>query len=229
MAGADALGAVRREWQRRVEAEYHSAVVTHHLTAWLLQITAPLELIRLGLSIVDDELAHAELSQAVYASAGGSEAARLSRSMLGASQASSDLERSIARVGLASFCLGETVAVRLFARLREGCEEPVARAALDRILKDEVKHREFGWTLLEWQLSTDAESAVRRLATEELPGMLARLRENYGSTSAGAADEVTPPARRWGLMSAPEYAAAVHDSIERDIAPRFAELGIELR
>jgi hypothetical protein len=62
MPEADALGPVRREWQRRVQAEYHSAVVTHHLTSWLLQVTAPLELIRLGLSIVDDELAHAELS-----------------------------------------------------------------------------------------------------------------------------------------------------------------------
>jgi hypothetical protein len=154
---------------------------------------------------------------------------RLSRDELAPSSAPSHLERSIARVGLASFCLGETVAVRLFARLRDGCDEPVVRTALDRILKDEVKHREFGWTLLEWQLGTPAESAVRRLAQSELPAMLAQLRENYAFASLGKPHEDDPLARRWGLMPAPEYAAVVRDSIERDIAPRFAELGIEAR
>lgn len=224
----DPLGGVRREWRRRIEAEYHSAVVTHHLTSWLLQITAPFELIRLGLSIVDDELAHAELSQVVYVSAGGSDAVHFSRSELGASSVASALERSIARVGLASFCLGETVAVRLFARLRAGCEEPAARSALDRVLKDEVKHREFGWTLLEWLLATDAEQTVRRVASSELDGMLTQLRDNYAYSSLGKTYTENAVERRWGLMPAPEYAEVVRDAIERDIAPRFAELGIEL-
>lgn len=56
--------------------------------------------------------------------------------------------------GTRVFCLGETVAVRLFKRLREGATVPVARAALDRVLTDEVRHRDFGWLLLEWLTQT---------------------------------------------------------------------------
>ena len=123
---------IQSEWLRRVEAEYTSAALTHHLALWLLQLTAPLELVRMALSIVEDELSHAELSQAVYAAAGGSAPARLERERLGLRQPTHEpLELALARVNLEVFCLGETVAVRLFSRLRQDCAEPVALTALD--------------------------------------------------------------------------------------------------
>jgi hypothetical protein len=48
--------AVQGEWLRRTAAEYRSAAITHHVTLWLLQLTAPLELVRSGLRIVEDEI-----------------------------------------------------------------------------------------------------------------------------------------------------------------------------
>jgi hypothetical protein len=228
VADDERLEAVRQEWLRRVEAEYGSAALTHHLTSWLLSIAAPFELIRMGLSIVDDELAHAELSQAVYAAAGGAGVARLERAGLGLRPvAGESLELNVARVGLESFCLGETVAVRLFSRLRQGCEEPTALEALDRILKDEVKHREFGWTLLEWLLSTGFEAPVRRLAAAELPQMFARLRASYAFSRLEEPAVRDSLSRRWGLMPAADYARALRDAVARDYIPRFADLGID--
>jgi hypothetical protein len=224
----DLLEPVRREWLRRVEAEYGSAALTHHLTLWLLQITAPLELVRMGLGIVEDELVHAELSQSVYAAAGGEAPARLPRDQLGLRLIAGEaLELAITRVCLEVFCLGETVAVRLFSRLRQGCEESVALVALDRILKDEVRHREFGWTLIEWLLQTRFEAPVRELARLELPRMFARLRANYAFASLGKAVPVDAATRRWGLMPAPEYAEVLRSSLERDYVPRFHDLGID--
>jgi hypothetical protein len=239
------MQAVQREWLRRVEAEYGSAVLTHHLTLWLLKVAAPFELVRLGLSIVEDEMAHAELSQAVHVAAGGVAAARLDRDRLGLAEIPGEpLERSIARVGLETFCLGETVAVRLFSRLRRPCEEPVALAALDRILADEVKHRDFGWTLLEWLLSTPQGPTLQHLAVQQLPSMFTRLQLSYGCAERGApggataAPATAPPATatedartlaRWGLMPAADYAAALRETLERDYVPRFAEHGIDAR
>lgn len=221
---------IQREWLRRVEAEYASAVITHHLTLWLLQITAPFELVRLGLSIVDDELAHAELSQAVYAAAGGSSPARLQRDRLGLRLGAGEtLELAIARVGLEVFCLGETVAVRLFSRLRLGSEEPVALEAFDRILRDEVKHREFGWTLLEWLLASDHAQHVATLAQAELPSMFTRLRANYAFAQLGTRATPNPLAQRWGLMPPAAYAETLRDCLERDYVPRFGEHGIDAR
>jgi hypothetical protein len=240
MNDAEPLELVRREWLRRVEAEYGSAVLTHHLTLWLLKVAAPFELVRLGLSIVEDEMSHAELSQAVYVAAGGGNTARLDRDRLGLAEAAGEpLERAITRVGLETFCLGETVAVRLFARLRRPCEEPVALAALDRILADEVKHRDFGWTLLEWLLSTPHGPDLQHLAVQLLPSMFARLQLSYayagratisGSAATRAASaEGEPALARWGLMPAADYAAALLETLERDYVPRFAEHGIDAR
>jgi hypothetical protein len=222
------MRAIQNEWLRRVEAEYGSAALTHHLTLWLLQITAPFELVRMGLAIVEDELAHAELSQAVFVAAGGSGMARLERERLGLRLRTGEpLELAVARVGLDAFCLGETVAVRLFARLRQPCTEPVALSALDRILKDEVRHRDFGWTLLEWLLSTPSSAAVEALAAAELPHMFERLRANYAFASLGQQQERDAVEQCWGLMPTCDYAQALVETYERDYRPRFADLGID--
>lgn len=224
------MSEIQREWLRRVEAEYTSAALTHHLALWLLQLTAPLELVRMALSIVEDELAHAELSQAVYAAAGGTAQARLERERLELRQpAQAPLELALAHVNLELFCLGETVAVRLFSRLRQGCAEPVALAALDRILRDEVKHRDFGWTLLEWQLDTEHAEQIQTLAQRELPRMFTRLRSAYGFDQLGSPSSADPLARRWGLMPMADYADAVRETLERDYVPRFADYGLDAR
>jgi hypothetical protein len=227
-----ASDAVRNEWFRRVQAEYRSAAITQHLGLWLIQIGAPPALIADAGRIVRDEMIHAEKSHAVFVAARGSGAPPLLRESLALSQSREPLEHDVLRAGVEVFCLGETVAVRLFKRMRQDCTKPVARRALDRILRDEVRHRQFGWTLLEWQLSTEHAAALRALLAKELDGMLRRVRSSY-APGARAPSRRPPPFaeadRAWGLMPLGEYAAAVEETFERDYAPRFAGLGIDVR
>ncbi|HEX4338819.1 MAG TPA: ferritin-like domain-containing protein [Polyangiaceae bacterium] len=221
--------AVRSEWLRRVEAEYRSAAITQHLGLWLIQIGAPPSLIADAGRIVDDEMTHAEKSHAVFVAAGGAGAPSLPRESLGLQRTSAPLEHDVLRAGVEVFCLGETVAVRLFKRLRAPWTKPVARRALDRILRDEVRHREFGWTLLEWLLSTPLAPELRGVLARELPAMIARLRRNYGadrvpeSAVAFAASD-----SEWGLMPLDEYRDAVEETFTRDYVPRFAALDIDV-
>jgi len=178
---------VQLEWLRRVEAEYRSAALTQHLGLWLTQIAASPDLIRDALRIADDELAHAELSHAAYLAAGGAGAPRLDREHLALRRRGGDpLEHDVTRVAVEMFCLGETVAVPLFSHFRARATRPAARAALDRILRDEVRHRDFGWTLLDWLLESDAGGDLRRLVERELPAMLRRLEDNYGDPGRAA-------------------------------------------
>jgi hypothetical protein len=66
--------------------------------------------------------------------------------------------------------------------------------------------------------------------------MLRRIRTSYarGTDSAGApgspdaARDFSAADRAWGLMPFDDYAEAVQETMERDYAPRFAELGIEM-
>jgi hypothetical protein len=210
-----------------VEAEYRSAAITQHLSLWLIQIGASPDLIRAGLRITSDELTHADMSQRVYAAAKGQEMPRLARETLGLSTRGGPLEHDVVRVATDVFCLGETVAVPLFKELRAVCTVPPARRALDRILRDEVRHRDFGWALLGWMLETTLGPALRRVVVHELPAYFDRIRRAYapeiGSSKIDPADAV------WGLMPQAKYGEVLRRTLQRDWVPRFAKLGIDAK
>ncbi|EYF08442.1 ferritin-like domain-containing protein [Chondromyces apiculatus] len=219
---------VRAEWGRRIEAEYRSAAITQHLTLWLIQIGASPDLIDDGLRIVKDELTHAQLSHRTFVAAGGQVPPPLARETLGLrAPAGEALELSVARTGVEVFCLGETVAVPLFKVLREGCTVPVARRALDRVLRDEVRHRDFGWALLRYMLESPSGGAVRALVVRELPRMLARVRRGYMPPGAEAKATLPEEDRAWGLMPWARYGQILERTITRDYVPRFGEHGID--
>lgn len=225
----DATEEVRREWARRVQAEYRSAALTQHFTLWLMQLGAPPDLLDAGLRIVGDELVHAELSNGVYVAAGGgSDQPPLARASLRLPHVpEAELEVAVLLHGVHIFCLGETVAVRLFNRLRERCSVPVARKALDRILKDESFHRDFGWELLDWLMSTDANPMFRTILARDLGSLVASVRADYAQEGPVGGD-VAEPLRAWGLMGPALYREAFLESLDKDYRPRFAAHGIVL-
>ncbi len=222
---------VREEWRARIAAEYTSAAITQHLVLWLIQAGAPPDLIDQGLTIVGDELVHSRMSHEVYGQAGGTEPPAIVREHLGLQRTSDRLELDILRIAVRVFCLGETVAVPLFKHLREHCTEPLARDALDRILRDEVRHRDFGWDLLDWLLTTPLADEIPGLLAAALPQMLAQLEETYGSgNDAVVTDDgaITDADRTWGLAPPRDYAEILAKTIERDYRPRFAARDIAL-
>lgn len=227
--------AAAKEWLRRVQAEYTSAARTHGFVGWLIQAGAPPELIRAGLRIVDDELEHAALSHAVVRAAGVEARPAFSPERLELPRTREALLADLTLHTLDIFCLGETVAVPLFVEMRKHCEIPEARAALDRIVVDEVRHRDFGWEMLDWLLYVD-ETRTRAWARELLPGLFAGVKESYGEAGAGIEGERRAPAqfdwaqaRRWGLMPVPDYARILARCFERDYVPRFEKRDIDAR
>ncbi len=223
---AEATDAVRLEWLRRVEAEYGSASITQHLTLWLMQIGASPDLIRAGLRIAWDEMVHARLSHRAYVAAGGTKAPEIVRERLGLVPTPGEpLEHDVVRVATGVFCLGETVAVPLFKELRAHCTVRPARRVLDRVLRDEVRHRDFGWALLGWLFEQPNGDELRRVAVSGLPTAFDRLRKAY----SGDVSSVTEAERAWGLMPPSEYAAVVDRTLERDWIPRFGNVGIDAR
>jgi hypothetical protein len=222
---------VREEWRARIAAEYTSAAITQELTLWLIQAGAPPDLIEAGLAVVGDELTHSRMSHDVYVEAGGSAPPAIVREQLGLARRSDVLEHDILHAAVRVFCLGETVAVPLFAHLRAPCTQPVARAALDRILVDEVRHRDFGWDLLDWLCASPIGERVPTIVERELPAMLGELEAGYGTknpTVASDADDMTAAERAWGLAPPREYAAILAQTINRDYRPRFAARGITI-
>ncbi|MEO7112249.1 MAG: ferritin-like domain-containing protein [Polyangiaceae bacterium] len=213
---------VRAEWRARIAAEYTSATITQSYVLWLMQAGAPPDLIDAGLSIVADELVHSRMSHDVYVAAGGSEPPRLDRNALGLMRTRDALERDLTIACVRVFCLGETVAVPLFKHLRERCTEPSARAALDRILRDEARHRDFGWDVLDWLMATTPET--RGWVEGALPKLFGELESSYGDANAIVASDdgaITDEERSWGLAPPREYAEILDRTFEREWIPRF--------
>src|SRR5262249_8767001 len=154
-----------------------------------------------------DELAHADLSHRAYRAAGGSGAPRIVQETLSLVRHEGDpLELDVARVAVDVFCLGETVAVPLFAKLRSGCSVPAARRVLDRVLRDEVRHRDFGWLLLDFMLDHPYAPAVRAMIERELPSYFARIRATYAPPGGERHKRIAEGDRAWGLMATATYA-----------------------
>jgi hypothetical protein len=217
------------EWRRRVEGAYRCAAFTQHLTLWLTQVAASPDLIREGLRIADDELAHSELSYDVYSAAGGRDAPYVDLNRLSLPRRSDAIDVNLVCVAAEVFCLGESLAVAMFSHFRQGATQPAARRALDRILRDEVRHRDFGWILLEWLLDADDQGHRRRAVERELPAMFARIERTYGELGPPLApdDPFADAEREWGLAPAVDYPVVLRRTVERDYLPRFRQLGFE--
>ena len=211
---------VRHEWARRVVAEYRSAAHTHELVGWLIEMGASPDLIREGLRIVDDELAHAEGSAEVLAAAGGMLTEPVSRAALRLPR-TEPIERAVFTWNLEIFCLGETVAVPLFRRMLAGTTQPQARRLIRRIVADEARHRDFGWSLLDSLFAGPDGAAARAQLTAELPGALARIKAAYG----GEGTDLAEASRAWGLLAPREYGEELRKVERTWWKPRFAARG----
>jgi hypothetical protein len=171
---------------------------------------------------------HARMSHEAYVAAGGTDAPALDRDRLGLARSGEPLEHDVVRVAVNTFCIGETVAVPLFKNLRQHCTIPPARKVLDRVLRDEVRHRDFGWAVLGWLLELPQSEELRGVATRALPTFFERIRLSYGATLRHLA-AIPDADRAWGLMPPAEYASIVERTLVRDWIPRFGSAGIDAR
>jgi hypothetical protein len=194
---------------------------------WLVEAGASPDLIRAAWRVAQDELVHAEQAHAVLSLAEGGLEGPIDRRRLSLPRTpGTPVEHDILRVAVQVFCLGETVAVPLFKQLRARCTVPLARTALDRVLRDEVRHRALGWTLLDWLLATqpEPERICRRVAEDLLPLDFLGLQRSYGGFA-----EASLPAEEeaWGLMPGDQYAEVLARTWQRNFQPWFAERGID--
>lgn len=220
---------VREEWRARIAAEYTSAAIAQQVTLWLIQAGAPPELIDAGLAIVADELAHSRLSHEVYTAAGGTAPPVIVREHLGLARRDAVLELDLLSAIVRVFCLGETVAVPLFKHLRAACTEAIARTALDRILVDEVRHRDFGWDTLDWLSTTSIGDQIPAWITAQWPVLGGELEATYGAANpATQSTEITPVDRAWGLAAPSDYAEILTRTIEKDFRTRFFARGVTI-
>ena len=216
---------VLSEWRNRAEAEYSSAAVAARVVHNLIATGMPRALIHTGQRIVNDELDHAELSHGVWRALGGEGEVDVDVARLTPPEGPPLL--LLAEDVLRAFCVGETVAVPLFAAMRAGAEHPAVVSALERILRDEAVHRAFGWDALEALLALDPQGVPPFMA-KRLPDALLSCRRAY-VVPHDTQTRLTPEERGTGLIDLHEYEQIVEGCLQESVLPRFARLGITPR
>lgn len=214
---------VHAEWARRVAAEYRSAGVAAQVLSWGVAAGVPVALLRVAGRIVNDELDHAELGHRCLVALGGAEEPVDLRTETLRVDGTDDLLADLVRAVLRDFCLGETLAVPLFAEMRRRADQPAVVPVLDRILADEAVHRAFGWEVLDALITIDP--AVVGFATMQLPTLLQGFR---GYADPPDAPALTGLERGCGLLDNTEYGRIFAGTLQEELVPRFTRRGIRV-
>ncbi len=217
-------GPIAYEWQRRVAAEYRSAALTAQIAHWMTVVGMPHELVVAALDVVRDELDHAALSTEAMLHYGGADPPALHPSTLVWPARPEGLLASLVDSLLRNFCLGETLAVPLFQAMWKTVRDDVARAVVQRVLKDEARHRQLGWDVLDELLARDP--GVAAFCAARLPEHLDAAETAYAFAPVGP--EPSPSEAAAGLIGPAEYHRIFWATVRGDLADRFARRGIAL-
>ena len=216
------------EWGRRVAAEYAVCLLAQDFAQRLTMFAAPPDLIEAALQMALDELEHARLAQRVCEAAGGEPVVTFDPAAFAVGRSSLPAVH-IAVVAVPNLCLGETLALRIVHELRNNATVPLARAALDRVVRDEPRHAALGWETLDWLLGTPTEAVVREAIENELPAWLATFRDSFaGPQVEPHLLRLAPDDLDWGSASAETQQAIFEETIERDWRARLARRGFRM-
>ena len=175
-----------------------------------MQLGASPDLVSDGLAIAADELRHSARCVEVFHAAGGTGAVPVDPSAL-VVDATGDLVADLLKGVLRLFCLGETLAVAMFAEARTNASVPIAKDVLTEIVRDEVRHRAFGWDALGWLL----EQGI--VATEQMHTQTQALIPDFAKWYPEPhADNIGALERAWGLTPASVAHQLVRRAIEHD-------------
>ncbi|MCK6504200.1 ferritin-like domain-containing protein [Myxococcota bacterium] len=198
--------ALARFWEHNARAEHSSVAGFHRFALELLSHGAPPRLLARAQAGAVQELHHARLCFALsgaYAGAPvGPAAMRLGRT----APLSADLVE-LALWTLRDGAIGETVAAFLAEQAREAATDPVVRATLAVIVRDETEHAELAWATLQWALEEGGLPVVQAVE--------AALRQV--SPPAGREPDLAVPSH--GLPAADEEVALAARCLDEVVRP----------
>jgi len=216
-AVAPAEDPVGQVWLVREQTEYEAAMHFALLAGELVAAGFPAGLAQAALRASRDELEHAALCREVVAAHGALAPLPPRRGLRLGPAPLSRWQRAVYQA-VALSCITETLSVALLLEMRALARDPPVVAAVGRIVRDESRHSQLGWAVL------DRASAAGDVAwlSAHVPAM---LRAALDSEELTATDDdlgghgVLPPAR----------SRAVTDAVVAQvILPGLARHGIDV-
>jgi hypothetical protein len=220
--------AARRAWTGAAFQEHRTGAACSLTLNALIEARAPVDLIGVACRFPLDEMVHVELCARLATELGGGSEIRYDPYELvyNPPREMSPLLRATELV-VHNFCVGEALSIPLLRGASKAAEQPLTRAVLMRIVRDEALHGSFGWSYLDWasERLTDADRThLSMLSARSIRGILHNWEElKQELASAGG----RPKAHALGWMQTRDYLALAARSLQSKVLEPLAHYGID--
>src|SRR5205823_960605 len=122
-----------------------------------------------------------------------------------------------------NFCVGEAVSIPILRASARAAVQPLIRAVLWRIVKDEAAHGRFGWLYLDWiggQLDDGERAHLRAAAADEID----KIERTWAANFAGDDEPAGAPTLGW--MERATYLRVALDAMEHAVKRPLAARGL---
>ncbi len=214
----------RVAWTEAAFTEYAAAAAFADIVHALLAAKAPIDLVGVTSDFVADEIVHVELTSRMAMELGGGAPYEIDFDALTVRPAVHLPPFQRANEMVLRTCIAEELSVPFFSESMAAVSQPIARAVLERIAKDEVPHGNLAWLYLDWAQEELDDAERRRLARivnevlERGHAYWMRLR----SRAPSAAEQ------ELGWMAPDRFDAVQSKAIRESIALPLARYGIVL-
>lgn len=223
--------AARRAWTGAAFQEHRTGAACALTLRALIEARAPVDLIAIMCRFPLDEMVHVELCARLAMELGGGSEIRYEPREL-----TYEPPRTLSPLLFATelvvhnFCVGEALSIPLLRGAGKAAAQPLTRAVLMRIVRDEALHGSFGWSYMSWaneQLTTADRAHLSVLAARSIRGILKGWEALKAEVRPGEA--YRPKAHALGWMQTRDYLTLARRSLERKVLEPLARFGIEPR
>jgi hypothetical protein len=212
-------------WQSLLLQEDRSRVATERLVVDLERLGAPKAIMDRARQIAVEETRHVALC-ALLVRELGFEPWRPPVVLAPLPQAKDAFEQAVVELLVAGFAVAETMSVGGFAAARARTREPLARWAINQILRDEVGHGAFGeeagrWAMTNW--SNDRRQSLWQVCVTAMEELEQRTGGPIGPRAHERAESAI---EALGAPAAIIVGEGMLRAVPRWVLPRLARLGV---
>jgi hypothetical protein len=223
--------AARSAWTGAAFQEHRTGAACAITLKALIEVRAPLDLIAIACRFPLDEMVHVELCSRLAMELGGGSEIRHDPKRL-AYEPPRELSplRIASELVVHNFCVGEALSIPMLRGAAKAANQPLTRAVLSRIVRDEALHGSFGWWYLDWakDLLAPADlTHLSRLAARSIRGILANWEYLRRDLLEGA--EQRPKAHALGWMQTRDYLTLAASSFKKKVLTPLLRYGIDPR
>jgi hypothetical protein len=219
----EVLESARIVWSSIALSEYHAAGSFADVLGAVLAARAPLDIVGMAGDFVADELMHTELASRIAMELGGGAPVVVDFDEMGMRPSAPNLD-AFARANdlvIRASCVTETISGAIAVETRAIVEQPLIRAVVEQIARDEARHMRFGWLYMDWavgDMDDDERARLGRVAVEEIEKLSPSWLRRPGS----------PHGRDFGWLDVETFRARMRTTILDDIIVPLEKLGIPI-